>query len=320
MKKRRTVIQKLNVIIRKARVPKYLHRKGPKTYTARQHVKCLLLRQKLKCRYDELVDEYLLYFGIKNIPERSTLIKFAKRIPVCLWNRILAASSEDECNLAAIDGTGISRTNASHYYLKRIDSDNPVKRHIKLSVMVNVEKRKFLSARIRSCPVYDGKDVRYLIENSIVNPEISIMDKGYDDNTIHSFLREKGIYSIIPAKKNCVRGCYRKEMRDYFDYGLYWQRNIVETLISCIKRKYGTSVNSKNIRSQRSDLYCRMILHNIFYFLEFIFTLAGKIVSYMSNWTISLKIKFIFNLPPANFTARHSLPVNTLAPRLSIAL
>lgn len=266
MKKKTTIIQKLNSIIKKARVPKYLNKnnKGPKTYTARQHVKCLLLRQKLKCRYDELVEDYLPYFGIKSIPERSTLIKFAHRMPVYLWNRVLTASAEDECNLAAIDSTGISRTNASYYYLYRIDSLNPVKRHIKLSIMVNIEKRKFLSARIRAYPVHDVKDVKYLVKNSCVIPDTTLMDKGYDSNKIHSFMRDNGICSVIPVRKGCVRGRYRKEMRDYFDYGLYWQRNIVETLISCIKRKYGASVNSKNIRSQRADLYCRMILYNIF--------------------------------------------------------
>lgn len=274
MKKKRTLLQKLNAIVRKARVPKYIHNKGPKTYTTRQHVKCLLLRQKLKCRYDELVDDYLPYFGFENIPERSTLIKFAKRVPVHLWNKILAVSAEDECNLAAIDSTGISRTNASYYYLYRIDSDNPIKRHISLSIMVNVEKRKFMSTRIRAYPVHDSRDVKYLVGKAPVKPEISLMDKGYDDNKIHSFMRKKDIFSVMPVRKGCVRGSYRKEMRDYFDYGLYWQRNIAETLISCIKRKYGTSVNSKNIRTQRADLYCRMILHNIFFIFEFYFHLS----------------------------------------------
>ena len=231
MKRERTLIKKINGIVRKARVPKYINKsnKGPKIYTARLHVKCLLLRQKLKCTYEELVEDYLPYY-FSDIPERSTLIKFANRLPVYLWNRILASSADDDCSIAAIDSTGISRTNASHYYLNRIDSDNPVKRHIKLSIMVNVEKRKFLSARIRAYPVHDTKDVRYLIKNSIIINTV-IMDKGYDDNNLHSFIRDKEIYTVIPVRKNCLRGCYRKEMRDYFDYGLYWQRNIVECLI-----------------------------------------------------------------------------------------
>ncbi|MBI4945771.1 MAG: transposase, partial [Bacteroidetes bacterium] len=111
------------------------------------------------------------------------------------------------------------------------------------------------------------RDVKYLIKNSCVLPYTTIMDKGYDDNNIHAFMRDRGICSVIPVRKNCVRGQYRKEMRDYFDYGLYWQRNIAETLISCIKRRYGASVSSRNIRSQRSDLYCRMILYNVFLFI-----------------------------------------------------
>jgi len=272
MKKKRQLLQKLNSIVRKARVPKYINKsnKGPKIYTARQHVKCLLLRQKHKCTYEELVEDYLPYY-FSDIPERSTLIKFANRLSVSLWSRILSASAEDDCNLAAIDSTGISRTSASHYYLYRINSDNPVKRHIKLSIMVNVEKRKFLSARIRAYPVHDVRDVRYLVRNSIVVPDTALMDKGYDDNKVHSFMRDRGICSVIPVRKGCVRGRYRKEMRDYFDYGLYWQRNIAETLISCIKRKYGASVNSRNIRSQRADLYCRMILYNVFLFIEIYF-------------------------------------------------
>ena len=265
MKKEKTLLKKLNSIVRKARVPKYLHNKGPKTYTARLHVKCLLLRQKHKCTYEELVDDYLPYY-FESIPERSTIIKFANRLPVCLWNRILTSSAEGECSIAAIDGTGMSRTKASHYYLYRIDRDNPVKKHIKLSIMINVEKRKFLCARIRAHPVHDTRDVKYLIKNSVVRPETCILDKGYDDNSLHSFIRDKGIHTIIPVRKGCKRGSYRKEMRDYFDYGMYWQRNLVETLISCLKRKFGASVSSKNIRSQRSDLYCRMILYNVFLF------------------------------------------------------
>jgi len=274
MRKKKTLIQKFNEIIRKARVPKYLHHMGPRTYTTRQHIKCLLLRQKLKCTYDELIDDYLPYFGIKNIPERTTLIKFAGRIPAYLWNKVLALSAEaDECEIGAIDATGISRTNASHYYLRRINSDNPVKQHLKLSIMVDVVRRKFLSARLRSKPVHDVRDVAYLINKSPVLPLTNLMDKGYDDNKIHSLFRDKGVFSIIPPRNKNVsirrtHGQYRKEMKRYFDYGQYWQRNIGETLISCIKRKYGSSVSSRNIRSQRSDIFCRLILHNIFYFLE----------------------------------------------------
>ena len=272
MKKKKTLVQKINEIIRKSRVPKYLHHMGPKTYTTRQHLKCLLLRQKLKCTYEELINDYLPYFGVRNIPERTTLIKFSRRMPSYLWNKVLALSADiEECEVGAIDSTGISRTNASQYYLRRIDSDNPIKHHLKLSIMIDVARKKFLSARLRSKPAHDTKDVAYLIEKSPVLPLVNIMDKGYDDNKIHDLFRDKGVFSIIPARNKDVPirrtyGQYRKEMKKYFDYGQYWQRNLVETLISCIKRKYGSSVSSRTIRSQRSDIFCRLVLHNIFIF------------------------------------------------------
>ncbi len=284
MKKKKTIIQKLNDLIRKARVPKYLNKsnKGPKIYTARQHIKCLLLRQKLKCTYEELVEEYLPYFGVKDIPERSTLIKFAKRVPAYLWNKILSLSAgEEECEVGAIDATGISKINTSHYYLNRINSSYPIKSYLKLSIMVNVVRRKFLSARVRAKPVHDTRDVKYLIENSLVLPETNLMDKGYDDNKIHSLFRDKGVYSIIPPRNKNVpirrtKGQYRKEMKRYFDYGKYWQRNIVETLFSCLKRKFGSSVNSRNIRTQRADIFSRMILFNIFLIIGFYFHCSPK--------------------------------------------
>jgi len=52
-------------------------------------------------------------------------------------------------------------------------------------------------------------------------------------------------------------------MRDFFDYGQYWQRNIVESINSAIKRKYGSILSCRSIRTQRVETYARLILHNI---------------------------------------------------------
>ena len=263
MKRKKSLVKKIYNLIRSARMPRFLHHFGPKTYTAWQHMLCLMLKELLQLSYERLV-EILPYFGIRNVPHFTTLIKFAKRVPIELLNMLLSCSAKAErCLVAAIDATGLSRSNASSYYIKRIDRQTKTQQHAKLSLYVDVQGRKILAARLRAKPCYDGKDVSYLLKSSPVLGETNIMDKGYDNNSIHSKFREKGLCSIIPARKGCRRGQYRKEMRDFFDYGQYWQRNIVESINSAIKRKYGSILSCRSIRTQRVETYARLILHNI---------------------------------------------------------
>jgi len=268
MKKKRTILQKFNDLIRKARIPRWLHHFGPKKFTAWQHMKCLLLKEKLKCSYRRLL-ALLPYFNIKKIPHRSTLIKFSKRIPVWMWNLLLKSSiKEENCTYGAIDATGISRIHASNYYLRRIDR-KPDKRYIKLSLYVDVKRRKILSARIRAKPRHDVNDVCYLIRQSPYLAKKNLMDKGYDSNNLHRFFRDKGVTAIIPVRESSQRlreypkGVYRREMYMDFPKKEYNLRNIAETVISVIKRKYGDYVNTQSIAAQRTQIYSRLILHNI---------------------------------------------------------
>jgi len=185
--------------------------------------------------------------------------------PMWLWHRLKNASIEDEiCEVAAIDETGISRTNASEHYVKRIDRANPIKRFIQGIFMIDIGRRKFLSWRIRAKPRGEKCDVPYLLNKSPVVPNGIIMDKGFDSNPLHKFLRDKGIWSVAPVRKNCRRGRYRKEMRDYFDYGLYWQRNIVESMISAVKSLFGSHVRARTARTQRAEINMKLIAYNIF--------------------------------------------------------
>ena len=265
MKKKKRLLNKLNGLVRKSGVPRFLHHFGPKKYTTHQHLKSTFLKEKLKCAWKELVDEFLPYFNVyERIPDRSTLIKFAGRMPAYLWNLLLRWSAQvDYCSVGAIDATGLSRSNASMHYIQRIDRDTRTERYVKLSIYADIQHKKVLSARVRAKPRHDALDVAYLLKQSPVVAETNLMDKGYDSEKIHALFREQGVYSIIPARKGCVRGRYRKEMRDNFDYSQYWQRNIVETIISCIKRKFGSVLKAKKITSQRSEVYSRPILYNI---------------------------------------------------------
>ena len=261
MERKRGLLKKIDGLIRQARVPVYLHHYGPKKYTSWQHCKSWLLKVKLRCSWQEFIDDYAPYF-LNNIPDRSTLIKFVQRLPIWLKNKLIALSVAIESAIyGSIDSTGLSRTNASDHYINRIDRDEPIKKSLKLSMYSS--KRKILSFRLRAKWCGDTKDVSYLLDHAPVIANVNCLDKGYDSNKVHEEFRIRDVYSIIPAKKNCRRGRYRKQMRDCFDYAQYWERNASEYNNSSLKRCFGDHVRSINFRAQHSEVTARIILHNL---------------------------------------------------------
>ena len=55
----------------------------------------------------------------------------------------------------------------------------------------------------------------------------------------------------------------RKQLKDCFDYALYWQRNLVECLFSALKRLFGSMLLSVSAKTQRAELYMKMIAYNL---------------------------------------------------------
>ena len=194
----------------------------------------------------------------------TTLQKAAKRLPRALWQSLLASTIEtDTVYLAAVDGTGFSRSAPSHYFLQRIDREGPIGRPIQAVTMVDVEKRKFLSGVFYAKPHGETKRVPTLHRQSPVTPDVLLMDKGFDAEWLHQWLNENGTFSIAPARKNCRRGTHRKLMRDCIDWYLYWQRNIVESLFAALKKLFGNTLLSKDARMINAEMFCRLIAYNV---------------------------------------------------------
>ena len=184
--------------------------------------------------------------------------------PLWVWDALAFASAgEEKCEIAAIDGTTMARSNPSRHYLKRIGSDGKVKRPIQEMVLVNIERRKFLAWRIRAKVRGEKCDVPYLVKHSPAEIEGVLMDKGFDSNPLHEWIRSKGIWSVAPVRKGCKRGNYRRQLRDCFDWALYWQRNIVESMFSAVKRMFGVHIRARSWRAQRAEICSRLIAYNI---------------------------------------------------------
>lgn len=262
MKKEKRLDRKIKRLFRRAGHPRWFHHMGPKKFES--WILCLgiIVKQVYRLSYRRAARFLDDYFSIRI--HFTTLQKAAKRLPKSVWQTLLAATIDTSfVKVAAADGTGFSRTNPSDYFLKRIDRDGPVGRPIQAITLVDVTKRKFLSGNFFAKPYHEAQRVPGLHRKSPVVPEVLLMDKGFDAEWLHQWLNDNGTFSVAPVRKGCRRGRHRKLMRDCMDWCLYWQRNLVESLFSALKRLFGATISAKSIKTQTAELFCRLIAYNI---------------------------------------------------------
>lgn len=267
MNKEIKLVKKVKRLLRRLGSPRWLHHYGPKKYEFFEHLTALLIRSFCRLSYrriKQLLDE----LGIR-CPSKSALQYTAKRLDSFFWERVLKATCGTSY-LVALDSTGLSRTNPSYHYLKRIDGKMP-KIPVKLSVAFDTRKKKFCAAKIRVLPAHDIKDASVLL--SITKPKIAVADKGYVAECLYKQAHQQGTLLMIPKKKNARRGKFRKKMHVFFRQRTYNRRELVEASFSSVKRKFGASVSSRSVRTIRTELYGRLTCHNIFYLL---FRLLGQ--------------------------------------------
>ena len=261
MKKQNKLINKIKRLIRKAGVPRYLHRYGPKKFLFWQLALGLLIKEVFRLSYRRAMKFLTEFYSISL--HWTTLQKCRKRLPLGIWRHLLSATIEKSIPVAAIDGTSMQRSNPSSHYLKRIDRTDHTTIPIYLNAMVDVVRRKFVSIRHHATKPGESKDVPYLVGQSVQEIELILMDKAYDSEKLHRYLRDLGIFSIAPVKKNWAKGQLRKQLKDCFDYCLYWQRNLIESLFSALKRLFGNHLRGLTARTQRAEIYMRLIAYNL---------------------------------------------------------
>ena len=271
MKKKTDLVNKIKLLLKKSNAPMYLHKFGPKMYKLWHHVFALFVKEYCQFSYRRS-SSFLRNLNYK-VATKSTLQRYAKKLNLPFWQTILKHTLGRVTRIAAIDGTGMNRTNASWYYIKRTDGKSYQKGY-KLSILST--KKKILSLRIRAKFAHDVKDVKYLLNKAKQKPKIVLMDRAYDAEWIHKFCNNKlGIRSIIPIKKNSSKGYFRRKLRKDFPKKTYNKRNYVESVFHAIKQKFGATIRSKLIHTARTQIYCRAILHNIFLSINMTWDITG---------------------------------------------
>jgi len=264
MKEKEKLINKVKRLVKRAGFPRWLHHFGPKKYEFWNHGLAWIVKQECKLGYRR-VTRLLRGLGLK-CPCPSALCTSFNKLAFHLWQKLLDATTGNKLNLIAIDGTGISRPLPSPYYTKRIDRPYPMEVPLKLSIAVDTKTKKIISLRLRARPRHDIIDAKYLIKRLPSKPNCIVADKGYDAEWLHQYCMYKGIKACIPRRagtKPRVGVTRLRFSQKHYHKKRYGRREMVESIIGAIKRKFGASVSSVKFSSQRAELYCRAIAHNI---------------------------------------------------------
>jgi len=257
----------------------YSNKYSKKTFTQIQHLFLLVYKQFRKFTFEELLNDLednislRAYLGLNKLPHYTTLIKFAKRLPMILLDKLLLAFKNlvPKPKKVAIDATGISLDNASPHYCKRIGISHKKRPFMKTTFIVDIEQYIILLCKQRKKTRHDTVDAKPAITKLAKHykPEILYADRGYDDNKIFKqCFEELKAYPLILQKnidvpKHRKSGAYRKMTCDVFDYGEYLQRNKIETLNSMFKKRFGSNVKDKLVKTQKVSILCRVIAYNI---------------------------------------------------------
>ena len=275
-------------------VPRYFSRFSNRIFCNHQKLILLVLKQKLRTTYRDLVEflkisDIPVYLGLKRIPHHTTLVKFAKRIKPKLLNFLLPFK---KASVVGIDATGFSVENRSRHYEKRAALTS-YKRYVKLSISADLDKQLILGQSIHKSPRHDNRDFMLLIPRT--EAKTVCADKGYDSNENHKFvmlnLKAKSLIAIKNygnKKHRNWRKDWRKIAAKQFNEKEYHQRSKIETIFSCIKRKYGSRLKARDFYSQKKEVICKLIAHNI----DRIIKITSHLPKGFSRASISLNFYF----------------------------
>jgi hypothetical protein len=265
MTKESKLVNKVKRLLRRLGCPRWLHHFGPKKYEFCQHLTALLVRYYCRLSYRRVKSLFDL-LGII-CPSKSALQFTTEKISSIFWQKMLSITCPAPY-LIAIDSTGLSRTNPSYHYIRRIDGIMP-KVPVKLSAALDTKRKKFCAAKIRVKPAHDIRDAKNLLQKS--KPKSVVADKAYDANWLHEYCKEKRIKAHIPirnwGKPRRKNMSPRIKASKKFNIKTYHRREMIESSFSSIKRKMGSSVSSKKAKTIRTEIYGRLICHNIFFWL-----------------------------------------------------
>ncbi len=240
------------------------------------HVFLCVYKEKLNLSYRRFVEvctenNMQRMLCIKRIPHFTTIQKFVQRMKKELFEKLVRACTK-LLNLkdivAAIDGTGFSNTNPSHYYQKRIDGKE-VKNYTKTVFLSDVRTKLILDVETQSDRTHETTHFKPMVKQLASCLKTMLADKGYDSMSNRKFCWKNNIDVHIPFRqysktRNEINHESKKQMYEkMFNKTIYNQRALAETVNSAIKQTLGGFVRARSASNQQKTVTIKALAYNI---------------------------------------------------------
>jgi hypothetical protein len=215
---------------------------------------------------------------LQAVPDHTTLYRFLRRLEDDTVDRGL---SETVRRLrrhrrrpvsAAIDGTGLSDTSVSTFFLKRLEQHahgtRPRRPWLKWLIVVDVQQQILLAQRARQGPGCDARALPGLLDVAARGVPLGVVlaDAEFDSEANHEHIRQRlGAKSIIPARRHGVpNGAIRNQMFRAFPKKPYRQRAKIESIFSAVKRKLSSRAPGRSLTTQIRQALLLGLAYNLY--------------------------------------------------------
>src|SRR3989338_6748785 len=271
-------VEQLLKALKIAHVRRFPQKHDPRKYGVWAHAILLALKELEEKTYRFIVDmvaempQILALLGISQAPHWTTLHKAAQRFRGSLIERLVESfvrRTKSERIRAGIDSTGLQLTRASAYYTAILKKDKKkrrkIRRHIKLSTVVDLDHQLPICFKIRRGPASDHWDSVPLLRKAYSIKAIRSLDadKGYTKEELRQVtVEEAGAEDRIKIKNPEVpiwrtKGKYLKKAKRRKLRANY--RSLCETFHSVLKRITGSMVRATTIRMQNKEVAFKVL-------------------------------------------------------------
>lgn len=150
------------------------------------------------------------------------------------------------------------------------------KHFLKTSIVVDTDQQLITGFMISKNRIHKSQHANVLLKkyHRAKRSDYYVMDRGYASEKMHCQIRDTlNARSNIPTRSwsntTNIRGKYRKEITDNFDFARYCKRVLVETKFSQLKRRFGADHKSRSFHIQKKEISCKIILANLDRFILF---------------------------------------------------
>jgi IS5 family transposase len=212
------------------------------------------------------------------VPDYTTLYRFLRRLEDDAVDRGLQETvrrlrrRRSRPVSAAIDGTGLSDTSVSTFFLRRLEQHahgpRPRRPWLKWLIVVDVQQQILLAQRARQGPGCDARSLPGLLDVAARGAPLGVVlaDAEFDSEANHQHIRQHlGAKSIIPARRRGVpNGAIRNQMFRAFPKKPYRQRSKIESVFSAVKRKLSSRAPGRSLATQIRQALLLGLAYNIY--------------------------------------------------------